>query len=423
MIAAAASPAPASLRDAAWLTRSATQAVFAALAAHGHEARAVGGAVRDALLGRRVGDVDLATPARPEAVMAAAQAAGLKAIATGLTHGTVTVIAEGQRFEITTLREDVETYGRHAKVAFTADWAADARRRDFTINALYCGADGALFDPLGGWPDLAQRRVRFIGDAGERIREDYLRILRFFRFGAEYADGPPDSQGLEAAVAERAGLACLSGERVRQEFFRLLIAPRGPAMVRLMLDYGLITLVLGQAPRPLLLERTAELEAGLGLTADPLLRLAALAVETHEDAEALRARLRLSHQQFACLARVETGKARFAAGMPAGQAKAVLYSEGREASRWLLLLDWARAADPAEHRGWRELWVLAEQWQPPLLAVTGADVMALGVPAGPRVGALLRALEAWWIAGEFAADRTSLLAKLGELIAAKAGSP
>jgi poly(A) polymerase len=422
MIAAAAPPAPASLRDAAWLTRPATQAVFAALAAHGHEARAVGGAVRDALLGRSVGDVDLATPARPEAVMAAAQAAGLKAIATGLAHGTVTVIAEGHPYEITTLREDVETYGRRAKVAFTADWAADARRRDFTINALYCGADGALFDPLGGWPDLAQRRVRFIGDAGERIREDYLRILRFFRFGAEYADGPPDRQGLEAAVAERAGLACLSGERVRQELFRLLVAPRGPAMVRLMLDYGLITLVLGQAPRPLLLERAAELEAGLGLPADPLLRLAALAVETQEDADALRARLRLSTRQYACLARVETGKAKFAAGMAEGKAKAVLYREGREASRWLLLFAWARSADPAEHRGWRELWALAERWRPPLLAVRGEDVMALGVPAGPRVGALLRALEAWWIAGEFAADRASLLAKLGELSAEEARS-
>src|SRR5262245_44145240 len=194
MSAAAQSPLPASLHDADWLKRPGTQAVFVALAAHGHEARAVGGAVRDALLGRRVGDVDLATPARPEAVMAAAQAAGLKAIATGLAHGTVTVLAEGLPYEITTLREDVESYGRHAKVAFTADWAADARRRDFTINALYCGADGELFDPLGGWQDLVQRRVRFIGEASERIREDYLRILRFFRFGAEYGDGPPDRQ-------------------------------------------------------------------------------------------------------------------------------------------------------------------------------------------------------------------------------------
>jgi len=172
-----------------------------------------------------------------------------------------------------------------------------------------------------------------------------------------------------------------------------------------------------------LLEAVAELEAGLGLAADPLLRLAALAVETREDAEALRARLRLSNDEYACLARVESGKARFAAGMPAGKAKAWLYSAGREACRWLMLLDWARAAAPAEDPAWRALWALGQHWQPPLLPVTGADVMALGVPAGPRVGALLRALEAWWIGGGFAADRTSLLDKLRELGAEEAGTP
>src|SRR5262245_63761893 len=194
MTAAPASPLPRQLAEAGWLKRAGTRAIFAALAAKGFEARAVGGAVRDALLGRPVSDVDIATPARPEEVIAAVEAVGLKAIPTGVEHGTVTVLAAGHAYEITTLREDVESYGRHAKVAFTADWAADARRRDFTINAFYCGADGALFDPLGGWPDLAQRRVRFIGEAAERIPEDYLRILRFFRFGAEYGDGPPDRQ-------------------------------------------------------------------------------------------------------------------------------------------------------------------------------------------------------------------------------------
>ena len=168
MPAAAVPPAPSHLGDTTWLRRPATRKVFAALAAKGFAARAVGGAVRDALLGRSVGDVDIATAARPEQVMAAAQAAGLKAIPTGLAHGTVTVIAEGQPHEVTTLREDVETDGRHAKVAFTADWAADARRRDFTLNALYCSAEGELFDPLGGWPDLALRRIRFIGDARTR---------------------------------------------------------------------------------------------------------------------------------------------------------------------------------------------------------------------------------------------------------------
>ena len=198
---------------------------------------------------------------------------------TGIAHGTVTVVANHVPFEVTTLREDVETHGRHATVAFTDDWAADARRRDFTLNALYCSAEGEVFDPLGGYADLAARRVRFIGEARERIREDYLRILRFFRLTAEYGEGPPDAEGLAACVREREGLARLSAERVREELLRLLVAPRGPELVRWMLDYGLLTLVLAAAPRPALLERLAVVEAGLGLSADAILRLAALVVE------------------------------------------------------------------------------------------------------------------------------------------------
>src|SRR6185312_6892628 len=209
-----------SLAGADWLARRETQAVFAALAAKGFAARAVGGAVRNALLGCPVVDVDIATPARPEQVIAAAQAAGLAAVPTGLAHGTVTVIAAHVAHEVTTLREDVEAHGRHATVAFTDDWAADARRRDFTINALYCSAGGEVFDPLSGYADLMARRVRFIGDAGERIREDYLRILRFFRFTAAYGEGPPDRPALDACVRERAGLAVLSGERMREEMLR-----------------------------------------------------------------------------------------------------------------------------------------------------------------------------------------------------------
>ena len=225
-----------SLAGADWLARHQTQAVFDALAAKGFAARAVGGAVRNALLGRPVVDIDIATPARPEQVIEAARAAGLAAVPTGLEHGTVTVIAAHVPHEVTTLREDVETHGRHATVAFTDDWAADARRRDFTINALYCSADGEVFDPLGAYGDLGARRVRFIGEARERIREDYLRILRFFRLTAEYGAGPADAEGLGACVAERDGLARLSAERVRQEMLRLLAAPRAPELVRAMQD-------------------------------------------------------------------------------------------------------------------------------------------------------------------------------------------
>ena len=214
------------LSQADWLSRPATQAVFAALTAHGAEARAVGGAVRNALMGTPVKDVDIATTALPADVMRLATQAGLHAVPTGFEHGTVTVVAQHVPFEVTTLRRDIETFGRHARVTFTTDWTEDARRRDFTMNALYCSADGTVHDPLDGYADVLARRVRFIGDARERIREDFLRTLRFFRFVAEYGNGaPPDPEGLAAAIAEKAGLSGLSGERIRAELLLLLAVP------------------------------------------------------------------------------------------------------------------------------------------------------------------------------------------------------
>jgi poly(A) polymerase len=404
------------LDDASWLTRPATKAVFAALAAQSIAARAVGGAVRNALLGRPVTDVDLATPARPEEVIAAARAAGLAAIPTGAAHGTVTVIADRIPHEVTTLREDVATDGRHATVAFTADWAADARRRDFTINALYCSAEGEVFDPLGGYPDLALGRVRFIGEAAARIREDYLRILRFFRLTADYAEGPPDAAGLAACVAERAGLALLSAERVRQEMLRLLVAARGPQLVRAMLDYGLITLVLPAAPRPVILERLAALEASLGLDPDAVLRLAALAVEVPEDADRLRDRLRLSNEEHTRLLRVAPPLPDLGPDAAERGARADLYAQGESGYRQRVLIAWARSGGPPGHEGWHQRFALPERWQPPRLPLSGTDVLGLGVAAGPRVGELLRALEAWWIAGDFAADEVALRARLEEMV-------
>jgi tRNA nucleotidyltransferase/poly(A) polymerase len=216
-----AAPLP-SLKDAAWLQQPETQRVFAALAVPGVETRAVGGAVRNTLLGLPTAEVDFATTALPEKVIALARSADLKAVPTGIEHGTVTLVANGVPFEVTTLRRDVETFGRHAIVAFTEDWAEDARRRDFTLNALYASSDGEVFDPLGGYADLVAGRVRFIGDAEARIKEDYLRILRFFRFNAYYGKGPLDADGLAACVALRDGLAQLSAERVAGEMMILL---------------------------------------------------------------------------------------------------------------------------------------------------------------------------------------------------------
>jgi poly(A) polymerase len=406
---------PHRLTGAEWLDRSETQAVLAALADRGHVGRAVGGAVRNALVGRPVTDVDIATDARPEQVMAAADAAGLKAIPTGLAYGTVTVVAHGRPYEITTLRRDVETHGRHATVAFTDDWAEDARRRDFTLNALYCGADGTLLDPLGGYPDLAARRVRFIGDARQRIREDYLRILRFFRLSAEFAEGPADAEALAACVRERAGLAILSAARIRVELLRLLAAPRGPEIAALMQDYGLLPSVLGAAPRPTLLARLAAIEAGMGLAPDPVLRLAALAVETEEDTERLRDRLHLSNEETAKLIRASWRGADIGPPGPEAQAKAWLYRRGTTAYRERVVLDWMRSSAPPDSGAWSRRFELPDRWQPPRFPLTGADVLAHGVPAGRRVGEILRALEEWWIVGTFTADETALRAKLAKL--------
>jgi poly(A) polymerase len=410
-------PAPPCLAGAHWLTRPQTQAVFKALAEGGYVARAVGGSVRNALLGRPVVDVDIATTARPEEVIAAAQAARLRAIPTGIAHGTVTVVADHIAFEVTTLREDVLSHGRHATVAFTQDWATDARRRDFTINALYCDAGGEIFDPLGGYGDVLARRVRFIGDAGARIREDYLRILRFFRLTAEYGLGGPDDAGLGACVRERDGLCRLSGERVRQELLRLLVAARGPKMVRCLLEYGLLTLVLAVAPRPTLLAALAALEGRLGLAPDAILRLAALAVEVSEDAERLRDRLRLSNEEYARLARAATSSPTVGPAATEREAKAYLYAAGAAAFRERVVMAWARSGEGADCEPWRLRLALPERWIAPRFPLGGADVIALGIPAGPRVGDILRRLETWWIAADFAANDAALRAKLAELIA------
>jgi poly(A) polymerase len=406
------------LDEAEWLKRPQTQAVYEALQAGGYPARAVGGVVRNALLGEPVADVDIATPAPPDEVMRLATTAGLKAVPTGLQHGTVTVIADHTPFEVTTLREDVETFGRHARVAFTEDWAADARRRDFTINALYCDRHGEVYDPLGGFVDVLARRVRFIGDPAERIREDYLRILRFFRLTAVYAAGPPDPEGLSAAVRERAGLALLSGERIHQELMRLLAAPRAPDLIDSMRDYGLLTTVLPVAPRPVFLRRLAQIEQALKLSPNPALRLAAIGVEVSEDALRLRDRLRLSTAEFDTLARAAAApREGLHPETSEREAKVYLYRFGAKVMREQLLLNWSRSSTDPYDPAATALYALPERWQPPVFPLSGADVVGAGVPPSPRVGEILRTLESGWIAAGFPDDRRQLDAEFARLVA------
>jgi len=398
-----------------WLGGANTQAVFQALMAEGHVVRAVGGAVRNSLLGEPVADIDLATTALPEDTMRLAQAAGLRVIPTGLAHGTVTVLSNRRPFEVTTLRRDVATDGRRADVAFTDDWLSDAHRRDFTINALYADPDGTVIDPIGGLEDLAARRIRFIGDPIARIREDYLRILRFFRFFAQYGTGQPDADGVMACVRERGGLKQLSGERVHQELTKLLGAQEAGYSVTIMYNHGLFGALLPVAPRPATFHRLLALDAALGLPSLPMVRLAALAVHVREDATRLADRLKVSNADRHVLE--DAASCCPGATFPASEAelRIHLYKLGPQRFQNMVRLYWARTARSVDDAALGRALSLPDKWTVPAFPVSGGDIIARGIPPGPRVGDLLAELEAGWISGNFSAGRAELLAVLDRL--------
>jgi poly(A) polymerase len=402
----------------AWLQSAALGKVFAAIEAGDAEARVVGGAVRNALIGRPVGEIDLATAALPEDVMRLARDAGLGAHPTGLDHGTVTIVADGVPFEVTTLRRDIETDGRRAVVAFTTAWDEDAARRDFTINALYCGKDGTLYDPVGGLDDLRKRRVRFIGDPEARIREDYLRILRFFRFSADYGNGQLDASGLAAAVALKDGLARLSAERVRAEVLKLLAAPKAAEVVRVMHATGILQLVIQAPANPECLARLQAIELALGQPPDALASLAALAAGDPSGAQGLALRLRLSNAEGERLRGAAITDAALDPATPEPAARALLYRLGPEAFHRAVRVAWARSGAPAADAPWRARALLADRWKAPRMPFAGADVVLLGVPPGPKVGGVLKAFEQWWIEKDFPADAERQHGRLKELAAA-----
>ncbi|OYX65527.1 MAG: CCA tRNA nucleotidyltransferase [Rhizobiales bacterium 32-66-11] len=392
-----------SLADAPWFTAAPLRRVLGALDGAGEETRVVGGAVRNALLRRPVSEVDLATTALPEETMRRARAAGLKAVPTGLAHGTVTVIADGTPFEVTTLREDIETDGRHAQVRFGRDWRADAARRDFTMNALYADAQGRVIDLVGGLADLRTGRVRFIGDAQTRIREDHLRIMRLFRFHAAYGRGPMDDAALSAAIRLRTGILRLSRERVGSELLKLLVVQGAAPTVRLMGETGFLPTILGGVPDLISFERLAALDVALDLPPDAVRRLGVLAVRVLEDAARLRERLRLSNAAFKRLHGM-AGAGRGA--MDARQARAAIYRFGRTPFEDCLLVGVARGA-----RGSDEVAVLldlARAWPVPAAPFCAADLMAQGLKPGPALGAALARMEEAWIAADFPTDARSL---------------
>ncbi|MBM3487667.1 MAG: CCA tRNA nucleotidyltransferase [Alphaproteobacteria bacterium] len=397
------------------MTAPETRRVIAAIEAGGARALFVGGCMRDAVLGRAVKDVDIATPEPPSRVVALLEAAGIRAVPTGLDHGTVTAVAEGAHFEITTLRHDVETYGRHARVAFTDDWAADAERRDFTMNALYGDAEGRVYDPTGGLADLAEGRVRFVGSAVARIKEDVLRLLRFFRFHAHYGRVPPDGETLAACRALAPLIASLSVERVWAELARLMTAPEPAATLDLMAADLVLAHVLPEAGPRTALRRLVRLEAALGLVPDPLRRLAALLDVDARGAGAFAARLRLSRAERKRLVAIAGRHGSLAPTIDPRALRRLVYEDGNDAVDDALAVAWARADGLDE--AWRPVWDAA-RWRRPELPIKGRDARALGVPRGPAVGALVAAVEAWWIENDFAPDRAACLAFLRAKIAA-----
>jgi poly(A) polymerase len=398
-----------SLSGAAWLTGGALSRLLEVLDCDGEEARAVGGAVRNELLGLPVADVDVATTAVPDEVVKRVTAAGFKPVPTGIEHGTVTVVIDKQPFEVTTLRKDIETDGRHAKVAFGRDWKVDAERRDFTINALSATRDGTVYDYAGGFDDLAARRVRFIGDPGKRIAEDYLRILRFFRFHAAYGTSDhPYAEGIAACIAGRSGLDQLSRERVRMELMKLVVAAHAVPTLISMSDSGLLLRVLGGVAYLGAFENLAKVEAAAGLAADPARRLGALAVAVPEDAERLWQKLRLTNNEHMRLASMAEGWRQIAPAAGEHAARALLYRLKGERYTDRVLLAWARSQGSANDESWRALAAVPEHWTTPVFPLKAADFIARGVEKGPALGAVLRAAEEAWIAAEFPSDAPAL---------------
>ncbi len=376
-----------------WLTADATRAVMAALAAAGGAdcARFVGGCVRNAVLGAPIDDVDIATVLTPEAVVRALKAAGLKSVPTGMEHGTVTAISERQPFEITTLRRDVSTDGRRATVAFTDDWAEDAARRDFRLNALYADSDGVILDPTGaGYDDALAGRIVFVGEPEQRIEEDYLRILRFYRFFAWYGRGAPDAAAVAACAALAEGVERLSAERVSKELLKLLAAPDPRPAVRLMQDAGVLGRIL--PPRDDLML----FEAMVGVSPDPVLRLSALLPADVETVRASANRLRLSNAQKERL--IAAVRAPLEPHVSNAQARAVIWREGRQAFEDRVRRAWAAGAEAARMQA---LLALAADWTPPKLPVGGRDLARLGLKPGPQTGRVLKAFEESWIADDF----------------------
>ena len=397
------------------MTAPPTRAVVEALEARGGEgcARFVGGCVRNAVLGQGIDDIDIATVLTPDEATEALELQGIRVVPTGVEHGTVTAVADHRPFEITTLRRDVSTDGRRAVVAFTTDWAEDAQRRDFRLNALYLDPDGRLFDPTGqGVADARAGRIVFVGDPMIRIREDYLRILRFFRFYAWYGRGEPDKAALDACRALKGMLSARTAERTQKEVLKLLAAKDPRAALKLMAGAGVLAATLPEVTDLGRLEGLVEIELGLGDN-DAELRLAALIPQDRRIAEQTAERLRLSNAQRERLVAAVGAEPRIVSWMSPREMRRAMYRVGPRTFSDRLKLAWAGSTDrKSAARQWVELLDRAKAWSPPLFPVTGEDAKACGVAEGPLIGRVLREVENWWVDEDFPDSREAALERM-----------
>lgn len=409
-----------------WMDAPETKAVVAALTADGADVRFVGGCVRDSVLKRDIKDVDIATHDPPQRVLALLDQAGIHAIPTGIAHGTVTAVIGKAHYEITTLREDVETFGRHATVAFTDDWTADAARRDFTMNAMCADPQGRVYDPFNGMADLGAGWVRFVGNPMKRLEEDVLRLLRFFRFFAHYGRPPMDPAALEACRKAAPKLVNLSGERVAGEVIRLLQAPDPASVLIVMHAEGILEHILPEACEFSRLKVLCWLESRAmvrpGIHPDPIRRLGAMLKTDAAGAKAIGERLKLSVIQTARMTAIAVPRVDISAAMDERAARRALRKVGVDEFRDLVLTAWAsqRALSSfgtAETARWTRLLDLADHWQPVQLPVRGADVLELGVPKGRDIGRILSEVDRWWEDNDYRPGREETLEKLRDVVA------
>ena len=403
-----------------------TRAVVKGLEARGAEIKFVGGCVRDAFAQRPITDIDIATPDLPETVIELLQLANIKVVPTGLKHGTVTAIVKNFRFEITTLRRDIETNGRHATVAFTEDWYSDAKRRDFTINAIYTSPSGAVYDPFGGILDLGYGHVRFIGLARDRISEDYLRILRFFRFHGQFGRGPLDREAKAACRANAEKLQDLSHERIRNEFFKILLVPNPADICAQMQDAQVLQQILPQTNNIKRLRILNEIETKFinidKVKPDPIRHLAALLDINKTEVKDVAERLMLSKIQRRRISYILSPKENFHVDISEEVVQQAIRNLGSDQVMDLALLSWANALFECTQspnrltKAYTRILMQCVEWTPPKFPLSGADVLAVGVQPGPSIGKIISRVETWWANTGYRADRQDCLKQLSRAI-------